>query len=185
MTGERRASFRDHCLFATALATGLRESEILALNFGDVFSDKGRAKRVVRLRVFKGSEKEGASKRKDQEVRLPDGLRSKLERLRKNMDADGLSTGRTAPLFVSSRKKRLSSRMVRVAFKRWQAEAGFERSFTFHDLRHTAITTAYHRSGKDLRVAQRFARHADISTTQRYIHASDDALESLAGLMPC
>lgn len=183
-TGERRLGFRDHCLFAFALATGLREGELLALNIGDVFAERG-ARRLLCLRSFKGSGRAGAELRRDQEVRLPDGLRSKLERLRSNMKRDGLPVGEGDPLFVSARRKRLSDRMARAAFAKWQIEAGFERRFTFHELRHTAVTTAYRRGGQDIELARRFARHRSIATTQRYTHASDQALEQLSAVMPC
>jgi site-specific recombinase XerC len=42
VTGEHRAGFRDHCIFAVALGTGLREHEIAALNVGEVLHEDGR-----------------------------------------------------------------------------------------------------------------------------------------------
>ena len=185
-TGERRAGFRDHCLFAFALATGLRMGELLALNIGDIFTEAGGVRRLISLKVWKGSKREGASKRaKAQEVRLPEGLRSKLARLLLNMARDTYSTKPEAPLFASVRRRRLSERMARAAFQRWQEESGFERRFTFHELRHTAVTGIYRRSGGDIKAAQRFARHADIGTTQRYAHVSDERMGQLCELMPC
>ena len=78
VTGEHRAGFRDHCLYALALGTGLREHELLALDCGDVFDDDGRARRRVSLRVFKRSADEPAI----QQVVLPDLVRAKLNKLR-------------------------------------------------------------------------------------------------------
>ena len=39
VTGEHRAGYRDHVLYAMALGTGLREHELIALDVGDVFRD--------------------------------------------------------------------------------------------------------------------------------------------------
>lgn len=39
VTGEHRAGYRDHVLYAMALGTGLREHELIALTVGDVFRD--------------------------------------------------------------------------------------------------------------------------------------------------
>ena len=39
VTGEHRAGWRDHVLFAMALGTGLRAHELVALDVGDVFDD--------------------------------------------------------------------------------------------------------------------------------------------------
>ena len=44
---------------------------------------------------------------------------------------------------------------------------------SFHSLRHT-FTTIVARQTKDLRLAQRLADHADITTTQRYLHTERD-----------
>ena len=76
VSGEHKAGFRDHLLFSLALGTGLREHEILALDVGDVFDDRKSRRRLV-LRVFKRSSDSPAN----QEVVLPDALRTKLDRL--------------------------------------------------------------------------------------------------------
>ena len=87
-----------------------------------------------------------------------------------------------APLFASSQRRRISTRRMQFIFAEWQARAGFERVYTFHHLRHTAITNVY-RATKDLFLAQRFARHANPITTVIYTHPSDEELyEAIAGI---
>jgi integrase/recombinase XerC len=44
VTGERRDGYRDHVLYSTALATGLREHELAGLEIGDVFEANGVAR---------------------------------------------------------------------------------------------------------------------------------------------
>jgi len=119
--------------------------------------------------VFKraGSKSDAA----DQRVHLPDGAFYKLDkyvRRRRQLALPKVSE----PLFLSREGRRLSTRRVREIFAEWQRRAGFDHLYTFHELRHTAITNAY-RATKDIRIAQRVARHARIDTTTRYEHASD------------
>jgi len=172
VTGEHRAGWRDHVLFAMALGTGLRAHELVALDVGDVFDDAGRARRRLRLRVFKGDER-GEDDR--QEVLLSDALRGKLEKLRtwKAREDESLEAG--APLFVSQRGTRLSTRQLRHAFAVWQERAGFERHVSLHALRHSACQGVYALS-KDLRLTQRFARHRSVVTAMVYTHPSDEDL---------
>lgn len=171
ITGEHARGFRDHVLFAMAMGTGLRESELLALDIGDVLGDRGQVKRRITLRVFKRCTEDPAP----QEVFLPDSLHYKLGRFLAWKKQRGESLAPDAPLFVSRHGKRLSARMAREAFRRWQERAGFDRIHTFHALRHTACTNLY-RKTRDIRLVQRFARHADITTTTIYAQPSDEDL---------
>lgn len=95
VTGEHRAGWRDHVLFAMALGTGLRSLELLALDVGDVFDAAGRPCRRVALRVFKG---DGSGPDDRQEVLLSEALRAKLQRLRQWKEQRGESVASGAPL---------------------------------------------------------------------------------------
>lgn len=180
ITGEHARGFRDHCLFALALGTGLRESELLALDVGDVRGERGQVRRRIPLRVFKRSTDDPAP----QEVFLPDALHYKLGRLLAWKKQQGESLAADAPLFVSRHGRRLSDRMAREAFRRWQARAGFDRLYHFHALRHTACTNVY-RKTRDIRLVQRFARHANITTTTIYAQPSDEDLLRAVQDIPC
>jgi len=171
ISGEHVRGFRDHMIFALALGTALRESELLALNVGDVADRRNKPKRRIVLRVFKRCTDQPAP----QEVFLPDGLVYKLGRFLGWKARRGESLEPEAPLFMSRHGKRLSSRMAREAFRRWQDRAGLDRSYSFHCLRHTACTNVYRRE-RDIRLVQRFARHVNISTTTIYAQPSDEDL---------
>jgi site-specific recombinase XerD len=179
-SGEHRDGFRDHVIFSIALGTGLREHEILALNVGDVFDTDGKARRRLTLRVFKRSSDEADL----QEVVLPDGVRAKLDKLHRWKKGNREDLGADAPVFVSRKGNRLSARQLRHAFKVWQERAGFERSFNFHALRHTACSNLYRRT-RDIRLTQRFARHKSILTTSIYAHPSDEDLVRSVRDLPC
>jgi len=180
VTGQYRDGFRDHVILSLALATALREHEILALNVGDVFDANGRARRHVCLKVFKRSAKNPAP----QEVVLPEALRSKLEKLLELKRASGQDLADGAPVFISRFGRRLSERQVRTAFSQWQIRAGLDRRFKFHALRHTACTAIY-RKTRCIRTTQRFARHASILSTMLYTHPTDDELARAVQELPC
>lgn len=163
---------RDHVLYAMALGTGLRAHELVALDVGDVFDAAGEPKRRVLLRVFKG---DGRGADELQEVVLSEALRAKLAGLRTWKHEQGESLAPDAPLFVSQRGLRLSTRQLRHAFGIWQVRAGLERHVSAHSLRHSACTNIY-ASSKDLWLTQRFARHRSVVTTMLYTHPSDEDL---------
>jgi integrase/recombinase XerC len=180
VTGEHRDGFRDHVVFAVALGSALREHEIVALNVGDVFEGDGRARRRVRLRVFKRSSDDDSG----QEIVLNDTLRAKLEKLYKLKRHAGDSLAADAPIFVSRKRNRLSERQVRNAFSVWQVRAGLDRHFHFHVLRHVACTNHY-RLKRDIRLTQKFARHRSIISTAIYTHPSDEELLRSVQDLPC
>jgi site-specific recombinase XerD len=109
------------------------------------------------------------------QIILPETVRAKLKKFYRWKRQEGQTLSPDAPLFMSRKNNRLSARQVRHAFKKWQERAGFDRSFQFHSLRHCAITSIYERT-KNILVAQRFARHRSITSTQIYMHPSDETL---------
>jgi integrase len=213
VSGAKRDDFRDHVLLSLALGTGLREMEIVGLDVGDVTDDpwRGKVKRMIQLRVFankggrrrrpRGRESAAVRERREaaararaaehakaQRVHLPDGTFYKLEKYVRVMTRGwrgdiGYKPSLDTPLFPSRENARLSVRRLRELFREWQIRAGFDHLFTFHELRHTAITNVY-RTTRDIRIAQRVARHADIESTTRYEHASDQEVANAVQGLP-
>jgi integrase/recombinase XerC len=169
---------RDHLILSFALGTGLRLGEIVGLNVGDVFFPDGTPRVRVRVRV------EIAKGGRVGDVFLPDALVAKLRRFW-HWKAAGLeSLTPVAPLLCNQSGARISKRRVQMAYHSWQMAAGFDRLYSFHSLRHTAVTTVY-RASRDLFLAQRFARHASPLTTTVYTHPSDDELLSKIRQLQC
>ena len=179
-TGEHRDGFRDHVLLSLALGTALREHEIAALDVGDVLHEDGHIRRRIALRVFKRSSTDPAP----QEVFLPDALWYKLGKLIAWKRSRGESVEAGAPLFVSRRGQRIATRTLRHLFRVWQDRAGLDRRFSFHALRHSALTNLYRRT-RDIRVVQRLARHRDINTSTIYAGPSDDDVLRAVRDLPC
>ncbi len=165
ITGEHAGSFRDHMIISVGLGTALRAHEIAALTVGDVLNAAGHIRTKVTLKTFKQSTSTPA----DQHVAVPPRLKAKLARFLAWKKRRGQSISPEAPLFVSKKKHQISTRAMRTLFHKWQVKAGIEVPYTFHAIRHSAITSVYRKS-KDLRLAQVFARHKSSSTTERYAY---------------
>ncbi len=160
---------RDHTMISLALGTGLRLAEIVGLDVGDVFTTEGTPRVRVRLR------REIAKGGRAADVFLPDRLVTKLRRYWMWKKQRGESLDPDAPLFANQSRHRISKRRVQHAWTGWQRRAGFDRSYGFHALRHTAVTNVY-RTSRDLFLAQRFARHVSPLTTTVYTHPDDEEL---------
>ena len=167
---------RDSALLSLALGSGLRLMEVVGLDVGHVARKGGEV--AWRIDLPKGITKHGRG-----------GVAFLTERVKAELalflawkrDA-GQSLDRRAPLFLSSQRRRIGTRRAQALFQEWQRRAGFEEIYTFHHLRHTAITNVY-RATKDLFLAQRFARHANPITTVIYTHPSDEEIYSaIAGI---
>ena len=171
-------NLRDHVIFSLALGTGLRLAEIVGLDVGDVYGPGGVPKTRVRVRaaIAKGG--------RAADVFLPDRLVAKLRKLWAGKQQRGESFDPDAPLFANQSGKRISKRRVQFAWRTWQRRAGFDRLYSFHAARHTAVTNVY-RLTHDLYLAQRFARHVSPLTTTVYTHPSDDDMQRSLRRLGC
>ena len=177
--GQAADGFRDRVIISLAVAMGLRQSEIVALNIEDVAKEDRRTpKRTIQLRVFKRS---GAGANpKDHRLPVPDSTFYLLEKYLTKIRAWEYYPD--TPLFPSRKNLRISTRAVRAMFQKWQRAAAVDQLAGFHCLRHTAITNA--RKASTIKHAQRFARHANIASTVRYDHVSDEELAAAVKGLP-
>ncbi len=177
-TGEHAASYRDHMLFAMALGTGLREHELVGLDVGDVTNNKGAPRVRVELRIFKRCTDDPAP----QFVIVPNALRHKLRRFLSWKRERGESCDRSAPLFMSRKRRRLSTRRARALFSSWRNVCELSPKLSFHALRHTFCQNLYEMTG-NIRLVQKAARHANLTTTSRYAEPSmNELVRAVAGL---
>lgn len=145
---------RNRALYELVYSAGLRISEAVSLNSGDLFFSKNLARvkgkgKKERLVVF-GHEAEFWLKRYMNEAR---------------QTLLGARTSRA--LFVSRSGKRLSRKGVWKNYRALALESGL--STKLHTLRHTFATELL-AGGADLRSVQELLGHAEITTTQIYTH---------------
>jgi len=145
---------RDRAMFELMYSSGLRLSETVSLDLGDVSLNDS----LVRV-MGKGAK---------QRV-VPVGgvacewLRAWLEH------RAALAAAEEAAMFVSRRGSRITARSVQARLARWARAQGIDRRVHPHMLRHSFASHMLESSG-DLRAVQELLGHADISTTQVYTH---------------
>jgi integrase/recombinase XerC len=151
---------RDQLTLLTLVTTGLRRSELCALEWRDLELD-GR-KRSLLVRHGKG----GRSRRQP----LPAGLSRELRKLR-----DAQQPEPTDPVFCGLAGGRLQETILADIIRRATKRAGIEKHVTAHTLRHTAATWLRQELG-DTRLVAEYLGHADLSTVARYAHVDRDEL---------
>jgi len=144
---------RDKAILELLYSSGLRVSELTALDMGDLdikeslirAKGKGRKERI-----------------------LPIGLKA-MEALQ-NYLPERMSLKKKSPaLFLNNRGGRLSQRSVRRIMIHYSRLMNLTGKLSPHTLRHTFATHLLH-EGADLRTIQELLGHSSLSTTQRYTH---------------
>ena len=159
------AALRDSALTETIYSGGLRISEAVGLNVGDLDLAAG----VMQLRG-KGK-KERLAALGGPAVRA---IQSYLRQRRNNGEAVLPET----PLFVNKSGTRLSARSYQRDLQEYLAFAGLPADFTPHKLRHSFATHLLD-AGSDLRSVQELLGHENLSTTQIYTHVSVQRLKNV------
>jgi integrase/recombinase XerC len=173
---------RDRAMLELFYASGLRLSELVGLDLGDVnigsrlvrVLGKGAKERVV---PFNQSAAEALrAYLKDRPLLEQQALRQRVGPP-KPSSRQGLprrqprgSAGAT-PLFLNARGGRLTGRSVHRLVRQYVARCSLRCGISPHALRHSFATHLLER-GADLRAIQELLGHAQLSTTQRYTHVS-------------
>jgi len=160
----RANPLRDWAILHVALDTGLRVSEICALQMRDVILDGGHSALIVR--DGKGGKKRG--------VKLGSALRQHLAEFVTWKNESGESLSPSAPLFVSSRDGALTRTAVYRIFRTAADAVGIPRRFSIHSCRHTYASMLYRASSFNLRLVQKQLGHRSIQTTQIYADVLDE-----------
>jgi len=154
--GTSPLAVRDRAILELLYAAGLRVSELVALDVGDVRLEaeyvrclgKGSKERIVPI---------GAPAVRAVQRYLAHGR-------------PALAGGRLRPaLFLNRRGGRLTRQSVWMLLRAYAARANLRRPLGPHTLRHSFATHLLE-GGADLRAVQEMLGHASVATTQRYTH---------------
>jgi site-specific recombinase XerD len=165
--GNDEKSLRDKAILEVLFSTGLRVSELCALNSDidlsrDDFSIRGKGDKVRVVFISdaaKNAIRAYMKARKDME-----------EALFVNIPTIGKDSKKTP--------SRLTPRSVERIMKIYAAKAGITKKVTPHVLRHSFATDLLS-NGADLRSVQALLGHASINTTQIYTHVTDAHLREV------
>ena len=152
-------------IMQVALHTGLRKTSIVTLRWGDLDFDR----KVITVRA--------TNSKTGRMLRVPMNLLVEQTLLALGKRSDGTDKGAGDAVFTNEADEPVTS--IRTAWEGAVAEAGLV-NFTFHDLRHTFASRLV-AAGVPLLHVSKLLGHSTILMTQRYSHASDDALASAVG----
>ena len=156
--------FRDHAMLELLYATGIRVSELIALNMEDlnlaagfIRCSNGKKERIIPLY-------HGAVRALQDYIR---GIRPQL-----------IADTEEQALFVNMNGERMSRQGFWKIIKHYQEKAGIQKDITPHTLRHSFAAHLLE-NGADLRAIQEMLGHADISSTQIYTHVVKNQLKDV------
>jgi integrase/recombinase XerD len=161
--GDEPTTLRDRALLEVMYACGLRASETIGLELGDVELRQG----FLRARG-KGS--------KERIVPLGRKAIAAVSVYRRSGRPKLVGERHEAKLFVNFRGGPLSRQGLYKIVQRHARAAGLGGRMSPHTLRHSFATHLL-AGGCDLRAVQEMLGHADISTTQMYTHLSGERLK--------
>jgi integrase/recombinase XerC len=158
---------RDRAIMETLYSTGVRVSELVALNMEDIdflgevihVRGKGKKERIAPI---------GTSAL--QTIQHYMEYRNKRAQNNTNFDPK--------VLFVNKHGKRLSTRSVRRKMDKYLKMAGLDPAISPHTLRHSFATHMLN-NGADLRSVQELLGHQSLSTTQVYTHLTTARLKEV------
>lgn len=158
---------RDYCILTLFLNCGLRISELIGLNRGDIQDDA--------LRVLgKGNKVRIVYMNQACQDALQEYLKVRRPISGKDQDA----------LFLSNRNQRISRSMVHALVKKHLSDAGLDSTqYSSHKLRHTAATLML-QNGVDVKAVQEVLGHEHLNTTEIYTHIDNESLRIAAKANP-
>ena len=158
---------RDKAILEVLYSTGIRVSELVALNMDDVdflgevvhVRGKGKKERIVPI-----------SSSALRVIQYYMEFRNKRSQSNPNFDPK--------VLFVNKHGRRLSTRSVRRKMDKYLKMAGLDPAISPHTLRHSFATHMLN-NGADLRSVQELLGHQSLSTTQIYTHLTTKKLKDV------
>ena len=157
------SGLRDKAMLKTMYSSGLRVSELLALERGQVNLSKGV------ITVFGKGAKERRVPIADYAVEY---IQQYIKEVRNKSEFKS-----SKYLFLSKKGEPISRVYFFKQVKKYSLQAGIETNVSPHTLRHSFATHLLNH-GAQLRIVQSMLGHTNIATTQIYTHVSSDKLKS-------
>ena len=163
---------RDFAILTLFLNCGMRVSELVGINLGDVDAEF-RSLRVT----GKGN--------KERVVYFNDACAKALAAYMAERKSAKYASVRDRALFLSRLEKRISVKTVQAMVYKYLERAGLEaKRYSVHKLRHTAATLMYQSGHVDVRVLKEILGHEQLNTTQIYTHVNNRNMEEAMAQNP-
>lgn len=156
---------RDKAMLELMYASGLRVSELISLELGQIDLTVG----VIKV-LGKGN--------KERLVPVGEHAVDYLQKYIESARHELVTQQKSSSLFLSKRGAGMSRQAFWQLIKRYTLVAGIKADVSPHTLRH-AFATHLLNHGADLRTLQMLLGHADLSTTQIYTHVATARLQEL------
>ncbi|OPY59061.1 MAG: Tyrosine recombinase XerC [Pelotomaculum sp. PtaU1.Bin035] len=179
---------RDRALLETLYAGGLRISELVSLDLGDLDLKAGyirvMGKRSRERLVPLGSQAVNSLLAYLRGARLELLMNLSLRKSNKTAVADNMPGGMLPPqkvnnaIFLNRWGGRLSGRGIRKMVDKYVQKVSIERKVSPHTIRHSFATHLLN-AGADLRSVQELLGHASLSSTQIYTHVTSERLRQV------
>lgn len=154
---------RDRAMFELLYSSGLRLSELVGLDLRHTRHDGQESRGWIDMATHEVNVLGKGGKRRT----VPMGQKAH-EALGHWLDSRAVLADPAEPaLFVGTRGKRISPRVVQLQLERWARRSGSAAHVHPHVLRHSFASHVL-QSAQDLRAVQEMLGHASISTTQIY-----------------
>ena len=155
-----KVSIRDYTLLLFFLSTGLRVSELVGLNIGDI-NMKDKSFKVTR----KGGEQVI--------LFMTDELFGQVDEYFNHLHDNDMSIAKDMPLFRTRWNERIGTRSVQMLVKKYATDAVPLKNITPHKLRSTFGTRLYRKTG-DIYMVADVLGHKDVNTTKKHYAAITD-----------
>ncbi|MFA5316260.1 MAG: site-specific tyrosine recombinase XerD [Dehalococcoidales bacterium] len=155
---------RDRAMLEMLYASGMRVTELVSLNLGDIDVAEGF------VRCFGKGRKERLIPIHQKAIQ---SFKEYLEKTRPRL----VHRPEQRAVFLNRRGERLTRQGFWQKIKEYARMAGLDMVITPHTLRHSFATHMLS-GGADLRLVQELLGHANISTTQVYTHLTSDHVRS-------
>lgn len=165
ITGDDVLSMRDHAICELFYSSGLRLSELVNVNIGDIDFSEG----TISV-TGKGN--------KTRIVPIGSHAMTAIQAWLAKRAAIKVSDKALLAIFVTQQGNRLTPRAVQYRLKTWAIKQGINTNIHPHMLRHSFASHVL-QSSQDLRAVQEMLGHANISTTQIYTHLDFQHLASI------
>ena len=168
-------------LFTTALFTGLRESELCGLTWDCVNFKTNELTVKQQLQKMNGEYKLTSTKTDSiATISIASSIMDILKAIRKEQLNNGIQNEMNL-VFTEEDGRYCVPHVVYLNFKKVAEALGLPDA-RFHDLRHSCAT-ALLANGVDIKTVQKTLRHANASTTQRYVHCTESMMQDGANKM--